>query len=367
MVEFYPSIGSTDDGQSRIYYYTNLRDIPRQEVEGILLNHQSLGEFINIRIKPNSRVQQIPSFPSNLQSARPNYSKEWKECLEMPNIDRGYLEAMLAILTQCHPKIPPTIPPPDFHGMNFPSPAEMKEDYHEQPSHVSSNPFAELDSSESEDENTELESQPRQNNGIPILAIQSRYLFGRVICRISELVRDQAILAQRNKNYRESSLCWSNSYHQLLSFLNSHIMYWAAGFYETIPENIYTLDHFNLNEYYSNPNNTTLIFDSHHIEQLYELLNGYEILLSDTERQKISSLQYYMKRVQTLNSKLYPLLKERDQVKEKIGNERWTNNPEPKLDYAERRRQWEEDLANINEAIRILEGLDFVGLKTSRR
>jgi hypothetical protein len=364
IVEFHPSPTASDDLQ-RIYHYSNLTGISRQEVEGILLNQQSLGEFINIRIKPNSQVQQIASFPPNLQSARPNYSKEWKECLEMSNIDREYLERMLAILTQCHPKNPPTIPPPDFQNSNFASHAEMKEDHREH-SHPSTNPYAELDSDSEEDEQNELESNSLPLQNAPVLTIQSRYLFGRVICRIAEIVRNQAILAQRNKNYRESSVCWSHSYHQLFTFMNSHVMYWAAGFYQTVSENISTLDEFNLNEYYSNPNNTTLVFDTHHIEQLYELLNGYEILLADTERQKISSLHYYLQRVQFLNSKLYPARKERDEVKERIGNDRWTNNPDPKLDFAARRRKWEEDLANINEAIRILEGLDFVALKTRR-
>ena len=50
------------------------------------------------------------------------------------------------------------------------------------------------------------------------------------------------------------------------------------------------------------------------------------------------------KQIKRLNDFLFPLLRDRDEVKRKIGEVKWTNNPAPKQDYAERRRQSEEQL-----------------------
>jgi hypothetical protein len=54
---------------------------------------------------------------------------------------------------------------------------------------------------------------------------------------------------------------------------------------------------------------------------------------------------------------------QRNQVKRRIGEVRWTSNPAPKFDYAEKRLKWEQDVRNISESINILEGLDFLRLK----
>eukprot|EP00037_Helgoeca_nana_P022210 m.226253 g.226253 ORF g.226253 m.226253 type:complete len:275 (-) comp25927_c0_seq1:148-972(-) len=56
-----------------------------------------------------------------------------------------------------------------------------------------------------------------------------------------------------------------------------------------------------------------------------------------------------------LDRRLYPLWEERDEVKDSIGHKKWTTNPEPKNDYAEKRRQNEEEL---EELIKVLQRLN---------
>jgi hypothetical protein len=52
-------------------------------------------------------------------------------------------------------------------------------------------------------------------------------------------------------------------------------------------------------------------------------------------------------------------LNDRDKVKASIGEESWKNNPAPAQSYAERRRQWEEDLRVISAALASIQELDF--------
>jgi hypothetical protein len=333
IIEFHP----TSSSPLTAYHYTHIR-LPRDEVERALLDYHSLGEYINTQIKPSSRFRQLNSFPTNVRPSRssiPNYSPEWIAALETRNLQRDHLELMREVLGQCDPRDPPAIPPPSDRN---------------HASHAS---------------HAKTESVPRRNPRAPI-TMQSRYLFGRVICGIAEFLRGEAVRLERERDYAGSSLNWTESYDQLFAFANSHVFIWASGFYESIHEDILILDHFSIDEYFSDPNAPTVIFDMHNIRQLFEFLNGYEILLMDTERHKNTSLQYLLDRAQFVREKLHPMLQSRDIAKEKMGVDRWKNNPNPKFDFAAARREWEEELRRINEGIELLERLNFLGLKTSR-
>ena len=52
-------------------------------------------------------------------------------------------------------------------------------------------------------------------------------------------------------------------------------------------------------------------------------------------------------------------MEERDIVKKRMGTENWKNNPNPRNDYAEKRRAAEEMLRNVTEALVTIEPLDF--------
>jgi hypothetical protein len=56
--------------------------------------------------------------------------------------------------------------------------------------------------------------------------------------------------------------------------------------------------------------------------------------------------------------KLEPQWEARDEVKQRIGEDRWTNNPNPKGTYAEQRREYENRLRVVREAMEALQALD---------
>jgi hypothetical protein len=56
--------------------------------------------------------------------------------------------------------------------------------------------------------------------------------------------------------------------------------------------------------------------------------------------------------------KLKPQWESRDEVKNRMGEDRWKNNPNRKNDHAELRREWEERLANVQGALEALRSLD---------
>jgi hypothetical protein len=68
----------------------------------------------------------------------------------------------------------------------------------------------------------------------------------------------------------------------------------------------------------------------------------------DTYEQKVKN------RETVLFQKLNPQWQERDQVKERWGQERWTTNPNPKMDYAERRALMEKELEEVKLALQDL-------------
>jgi hypothetical protein len=106
------------------------------------------------------------------------------------------------------------------------------------------------------------------------------------------------------------------------------------------------------------------------LEMLFtEIKNNAEniSMVSDKCLKKIANYEKNAEnRKKYLIAKLNPEWKERDRMKfEVIGEEKWTSNPLPKQDYAERRRLWEEELRDINETLEELEILviSFSALK----
>jgi hypothetical protein len=59
-----------------------------------------------------------------------------------------------------------------------------------------------------------------------------------------------------------------------------------------------------------------------------------------------------------LLQKLQPQWQARDEVKERIGKQRWYSNPNPKHDYAQLRVEYENQLKDIETAVMCLESLD---------
>jgi hypothetical protein len=60
------------------------------------------------------------------------------------------------------------------------------------------------------------------------------------------------------------------------------------------------------------------------------------------------------------------MIRDRNEVKFSMGEEKWTNNPEPKQTYAMKRKQWEEDKKLLIAAMEVVQQLNFSAIYDGR-
>jgi hypothetical protein len=289
-----------------------------------------------------------------------NYSKMWLDILANNTVDnREYLESLLPLLAKCHPNFPPARKPPPLVGATLTPDADGDE------CTSLTNAFSELcadsnsDSDEDEDDEEDHNkiTSEGQDNAAPAPEVQCRYLIVRVICSIAENYRNEAVTAQREKDYVSVRVKWLSAWNELMT-CQANIDEWCALLY--IKSDACNADPFAISS--SSPP----LPKKHNRAQLVELFQALQLLIQDTERQKELALAQLYKRIQFVNAKLNPMLRDRNSVKVSMGEEKWNNNPEPKQTYAEKRKQWEEDLASLTEATLVVESLDFNAIYDSR-
>lgn len=69
-------------------------------------------------------------------------------------------------------------------------------------------------------------------------------------------------------------------------------------------------------------------------------------------------LQTAKRQIAKLNRILQPQWKQRDKVKQRLGKDRWQNNPNPKNDYSQLREESEHELEQLKAAMQTLEEID---------
>jgi hypothetical protein len=84
-----------------------------------------------------------------------------------------------------------------------------------------------------------------------------------------------------------------------------------------------------------------------------------------TERDRFLSLAKQQEAY--LVRKLQPQWESRDQVKQRIGSDKWNNNPTPKNDHAALRKEKEAQLRDIQEALKFLESIDTGHVETASK
>jgi hypothetical protein len=328
-----------------------------------------------------------------------DYSKEWLEILDIPAVqkDRDYLTSLLPLFKgPRNSHYPMSIPPPPFDlpydgtspsnkrpsnaaptpsappsTSNRPSSRSRaaqlyaKREGQTSAAHSrfeSTNAYADLndeddddeDGTNSDDELIQLTNQLHLNDGTtePKITIQSRYLRVRIIILIADFLREKAVGAQKQsaatgaekvRKYEDIRTYWSEAY-ELLFATSIEIGEWFAL-------------------YYSYDGHDTMVMpmkDQHDKEQLHLLIDNFKNVQEDTEKKKDIAVSYLERRLDVLQKKLNPMLRERDEVKSQVGERRWKENPDPKFDYAEKRKEWEEELAEVTKTIQTLEELKFV-------
>jgi hypothetical protein len=93
------------------------------------------------------------------------------------------------------------------------------------------------------------------------------------------------------------------------------------------------------------------------MQQLADDAQVVMIALEHITRERTHFHGIVQRRMEYLQSILAPQWTARDQVKEKLGKERWENNPSPKMDYAQARIDNERELKALEEAIGRLEAI----------
>lgn len=320
-----------------------------------------------------------------------DYSKEWLDILAIPAVqkDRDYLTSLLPLFKgTLNSHYPMSISPPPFDlpydgtspssnrpANAAPAPAnrtssrsraaQLYANRENQPAHgrfESANAYADLnedDDTNSDDDLIQLTNQLHLEdstadnaNGKPTVTIQSRYLRVRIIILIADFIRDKAITAQKVsaptaaekvRKYEDIRTYWSEAY-ELLHATSIELGEWFALYFS----------------YDGEDNMMIPMKDQHDLNQLRSLIDNFKSVQEHTEEEKDKAMSILERRLDTLQKKLNPMLRERDEVKSQVGERKWKENPDPKFDYAEKRKEWEEELAEIMKTIQTLEDLKFM-------
>ncbi len=168
--------------------------------------------------------------------------------------------------------------------------------------------------------------------------VQVRYLIFHGECRLAELIRISAIQEANHKRWVESAQFWSQAYDHL------HRVQTEADPFFTIsiafePNSDLPDDH-----------------DYHQLQDLFEKLN---LVREHTEQARDRAIAVMEHRLTAIDRQLNPLQRDRDEVRESMGESVWRSNPRPKRDFARMREPLEEELRALRQAIDILRGLSF--------
>lgn len=100
-------------------------------------------------------------------------------------------------------------------------------------------------------------------------------------------------------------------------------------------------------------------------QELQEDADIVHVAIQSLVRARDKYIQMAKRQIQYLEQILQPQWESRDRIKERIGEERWINNPHPKQDHARLRQQSEAELRLLQEALDSLEDEKFDGVSAS--
>lgn len=180
---------------------------------------------------------------------------------------------------------------------------------------------------------------------------QSRYLLVRLICSVAEAFHLHAIQAQKDKAYNFVTRHWEDAF-AVINDLLIDINGWSSIFESLVETSKFS--NLDVNAY-ALPN-------YHNFDQLQQIIEGLRLVAETITREKKKALLILFKRKQFIEQKLNPMLDARNFARQRMGNDAWTNNPAPKMTYAEKRKGWESELRVIDSAVRVMEKLELLRL-----
>lgn len=171
--------------------------------------------------------------------------------------------------------------------------------------------------------------------------VQVRYLLKRAQCGLAEAYRASAEGEAHHQRWITCAGQWIMAY-DVLNHALQDMDPWAA----------LLLDHELNGPEESFP-------DGHDEEQLRLLLNVIRLVQQDTEKKRTEALEVMQSRLRDILRQLRPLRSDRDAVKARMGEDRWMNNPNPKMTYAEKIIQLHQEKILLESAIRDVEQLQL--------
>lgn len=293
-----------------------------------------------------SRQRQLPT---NKRNNGRDYSSEWLKLLSQKGLSEGdYIQMLESLDTTSESLLcsPPEVPPPRVTPSDEPGLTSFMQNIAPIPRGANPNPFyvpGEDTDDDDNDDNDIKEIVVHSNNasrGSSAESIQVRYLLLRIRCGRAEAIRGCAIEAAKEKQWQDSASLWDDAY----KVIQNAVIYtdgWRSAMLET---NVRERNH---------------LLRGHNEEQLKHTMDVLDIVLHDTEREKVEALKRMENRLRNIQRKLDPLLQDRDMAKGRIGEYKWTHNEAPQMTYAERRADMERELKELENAIPILMNLAF--------
>lgn len=296
------------------------------------------------------------------------YIKEWSDLLSTKDynvLSADYTNICVDLLKSLQQDLPPTLPPPNHASQQYSNENnhsdENVEEFHDyQQTNHRLNSYAVLSADDEDidealaaefnramtlENNNRSNSSNHNSNGdgnngsYSSIFMQTRYIIIRLIAHLAEVYRHEAIQAQKLRQYAQVASYWVLAYDTLNKCLVEN---------EAETEELFSNNYYNGTD----TDNSDLNRQCHR-----ELLNVLNILSDDTKRGRDKAVHLLETELIKIERKLSPLLQDRDAVKTRMGEDRWTNNPEPKQTYAERRKQMEEDAKLLKIAILTLNQL----------
>ncbi|KAG7358889.1 hypothetical protein IV203_015478 [Nitzschia inconspicua] len=170
-----------------------------------------------------------------------------------------------------------------------------------------------------------------------------RRLHIRILTSQSEIFASKASLfaARDCKHFKEGAnqlQMGLDKIHQALQVADSQISKWWADMERTQLKNA--------------------AFRTREKDALVEDANIVEVAIQNMTQRREKLLSLCQQEQNWLLRQLEPQWESRDEVKQRLGEERWTNNPRPKRDYAEMRRDLEIRLRAVRQAMEALQAMD---------
>lgn len=291
---------------------------------------------------------------SNLQ----DYSEEWLAAIEQSIGDIEYHQILINTLSSATAEeaiLPPTTPPPFMPSRRPSAHRTNPENGQVHPyttinknakkGSVSSNPYVPVTNAFAHlslDEESTKGRRRGPQGGSQRRSTQVRYLLVRAECGYAECIRNTAVEAGKNREWRFVPDRWQEAYDLINRTLTDTDEWWAILLV-------------------ANDNHPPVerLQDGHSHLQLSELFQSLTILEESTERERQEALRHLEKNLKHVQAKLDPLKDSRQDAMNAMGKKRWDNNPTPKMDYAEKMRLLAVEEKELQYALQVLQELQL--------